>query len=339
VASSLNLGLSENDLTLITRGNKDNGDAYEWYLKGRFYWNQLTEEGLDKSIECFNQALTIDPDFPLAYTGLANSYITLGAAYRPTADVLAKAEVNARKALELDGDLAEAHYAMAVTHYVNHWDLGQAESESNRALELNPNFAMASSLLSTISLSRGDLDQATSYINRALELDPFSMLFNSRLSYIYYCQRDSEKQLKLIQRFLDRDPSAAIFYNDMAIAYAQVGKFDEALAASQRAMVLMGQDSDTLSTLAIVYALSGKRAEAIWVAESLKELSDKKYVSPFLIATAYSAIGDNDQALAWLEKAVQQHDTYVLRIKVDSIFDGLRSDARYGRLLQSINLT
>jgi eukaryotic-like serine/threonine-protein kinase len=339
VASSLNLGLTNDDLNLITRSNKGDGDAYEWYLKGRFYWNQLTEEALDKSIECFNQALTIDPDYSLAYTGLANSYITLGAAYRPTENLLPKAEVNAQKALELDRDLAEAHYAMAVTNYVYHWDLAQAESELNRSLELNPNFAMANSLLSTISLNRGDLDQATTQINRALELDPFSLLFNSRLSYIYYCQRDSEKQIKLIQSFLARDPSAAVFYNDMAIAYAQMGKFDDALAASQRAMVLMGQDSDTLSTLAIVYALSGKRAEATWVAESLKELSNKKYVSPFLMATAYSAIGDKDQAFAWLEKAVQQHDTYILRIKVDSIFDGLRSDSRYEKLLQSINLT
>jgi eukaryotic-like serine/threonine-protein kinase len=338
VASSLNLSLSDADLNRITRGNKGDGDAYEWYLKGRFYWNQLTEAGLDKSIECFNQALNMDPDYPLAYTGLANSYITLGAAYRPTDDVLAKAEVNARKALELDDNLAEAHYAMAVTHYVYHWNLDQAESELKRSLELNPNFAMANSLLSTINLNRGDLNQATSYINRALELDPFSLLFNSRLSYIYYCQRDSEKQIKLIESFLSRDPNAAIFYNDLAIAYARMGKFNDAFAASQRAMVLMGQDSDTLSTLAIVYALSGKTAEATWVADSLKDLATKKYVSPFLIAGTYSAIGDKDQAFAWLEKAVQQHDTYILRIKVDSILDGLRSDVRYDKLLHSINL-
>jgi len=338
IAINLNPHISNDDLNLLTKGSKGEGDAYEWYLKGRFYWNQLTEEGLDKSIECFNQALTIDPENALAYSGLANSYITLGAAFRSSEDVFSKAEFNAEKAVALDGSLAEAHYAMAVTRYIYHWDLAEAEKELRRSLELNPNFALADSLLSSVSLTRGDLTLATGYINRALELDPFSLLFTSRLSYIYYCQRDTEKQVKLIQTFLNRDPSASILYDDLAIAYSQMGKFNDGLAASQRAMVLVGQDPDTLSTLGVVYALGGKVEEARWVANSLKELSNKRYVPPYLVARVYSALGDKDQAFRWLDKAVQQHDSYILRVKVEWVLNDLRTDERYNTLIESLNV-
>jgi eukaryotic-like serine/threonine-protein kinase len=338
IAGRLNLNLTDEELNLVARDQNVAGNAYERYLKGRSYWNQLTEEGLDKSIECFNEALAIDPKFALAYTGLANSYNTLGAAYRSSAEVFGKAELNAQKGLALDGNLAEAHYAIAVTRYVYKWDLSGAENEAKRSLELNPNYAIAYSLLSSISLSRGDLNQATTHINRALKLDPLSLLFNSRLSYIYYCQRDTEKQLKLIQNFLNREPSASLFYNDMAMAYAQTGKFDDAMAASQRAMAVIGQDPDTLSTLGVVNGLAGKTKDAKWVAETLEQLAKKRYVPPYLIARVYSALDDKNRALLYLGKAVEQHDSYLLRVKVEWIFERLRSDPRFDKILQSINL-
>jgi tetratricopeptide (TPR) repeat protein len=123
----------------------------------------------------------------------------------------------------------------------------------------------------------------------------------------------------------------------MALAYTQMGKFEDALAASQRAMILIGQDPDTLSTLGVVYARANKQEDAKWITESLKELSMKRYVPPYLIALIYCALGDNDQAFAWLEKAVQRHDSYILRVKVEPVLDGLRSDVRYDKLLRSIN--
>jgi TolB-like protein/Flp pilus assembly protein TadD len=339
IAAKLNLGLSTEELNLITRDQSAAGNAYEWYLKGLFYWNQLTEDSLDKSIECFNEALAVDPQYALAYAGLANSYIVLGANYRPPQEPFRRAELNAQKALEIDDALAEAHYAMAATRYLYYWDLPGAEKELKRSLELNPNYALANSLLCYVSLTRGDTKQATAYINRALELNPLSLLFNVRLSDIYYFQRDNARVIELYQKLLGENEDASFLYNNIAIAYAQMKRFDEALAASQRAMVLTGQDPNTLSALGIVYALSGRANEARWVARTLEQLSKKRYTQAYSIAAIYSALGDKNQAFAWLEKATTQRDSYMLKIKVDPVFDKIRSDPRYVRLLESVNLS
>jgi serine/threonine protein kinase/Flp pilus assembly protein TadD len=338
VADELNLNLSTEELNLLTRDQRGAGDAYEWYLKGRFYWNQLTEEALGKSIKCFNEALVIDPQYALAYTGLANSYSTLGANYHSPEEAFRLAELNAQKALEIDGNLAEAHYAMGAIHYMYYWDLPSAEKELKRSLELNPNYAIANSLLCYVSLTRGDTKQAITYINRALELDPLSLLFNVRLSNIYYFQGDSERAIKLAHKILSENASASFLYNDIAIAYAQIKSFKEALAASQRATILMGEDPSTLSTLGIIYALSGRASEARWVAGTLEQLSKKRYVQAYSIASIYGALGDKNQVFTWLEKAAKQRDSYILRIKVDPVFDKIRSDPRYGRLLETVNL-
>ena len=338
VAVKLNPGLSTEELTLITRDQKGVGDAYQWYLKGRFYWNQLTEEALDKSINCFNEALALAPQYALAYTGLANSYSTLGANYRSPEEAFRQAELNAQKALEIDSDLAEAHYAMGAIRYMYYWDLSRAEKELKRSIELKPNYALASSMLCSLSLTKGDVRQATTYINRALELDPLSLLFNVRLSDIYYFQRDNERAIKLYQGLLGENADASFLYNDMAITYAQMKRFDEALAASQRATILMGQDPDTLSTLGIIYALSGRTSEARWVAGTLEQLSQKRHVQAYSIASIYGALGDKNQAIMWLKRAGAQRDSHMLRIRVDPVFDKIRSDLRYGKLLESVNL-
>jgi len=282
--------------------------------------------------------LAIDPQYALAYTGLANSYITLGANYRLPEEAFHNAELNAQKALEIDGDLADAHYAMAAIRYLYHWDLPRGEKELKRSLELNPNYAMANSLLSSLYLTKGDTKQAAAYINRALELDPLSLLFNARLSSIYYFQRDNERAIKLHQKILNENADASFLYNGIAIAYAQLKRFPEALAASQRAMVTMGQDPNTLSTLGVIYALSGRANDAKWVAGTLEQLSKKRYVQPYLIASIYMALGDKNRSFIWLEKAGEQRDSYMLRIKVDPVFDKIRSDPRYDRLLESTSL-
>ena len=338
VAAKLDLGLSAEELNLMTRDQRGAGNAYEWYLKGLFYWNQLTEEALDKSIECFNEALAVDPQYALAYTGLANSYVVLGANYRPSQEPFRMAELNARKALEIDDGLAEAHYAMAAARYLYYWDLPGAEKELKRSLELNPNYALANSLLCYVSLTRGNTKQATAYINRALELDPLSLLFNMRLSDIYYFQRDNERSIELHQKLIGDNPDASFLYNNIALAYAQMKRFDEALAASQRAMALTGQDPNNLSALGIIYALSGRANEARWVAGTLEQLSRKRHTQAYSIAAIYSALGDRNQAFMWLERATMQRDSYLLKIKVDPAFDKIRSDPRYGRLLESVNL-
>lgn len=339
IGGKLNLDLGAADLDLMTRDQKPTGHAYEHYLKGRFYWNQLTEESLEKSIRSFNQALEIDPQYALAYAGLANSYITLGANFRAPDETFPKAELYAQKALRLDGALPEAHYAMAVTRYLYNWDLVEARKELNRALELNPNYAAASSLFCLMNLSKGDIKEATRHIRNALARDPLSLLFNLHLTYIYYCQRDNQRALDQLQKFLKQESAAPFLYNELAKVYAQMGMFSEALAASQRATIMMGQDPETLCSLGIVYALSGKTNEAVWVAGTLEDLSKKRYVQAYLIASIYGALGQKDQTFVWLAKANQQHSAQLLRLKVDPTFDKIRSDRRYLELIQSMHLS
>jgi Flp pilus assembly protein TadD len=159
-----------------------------------------------------------------------------------------------------------------------------------------------------------------------------------RLSDIYYFQRDNERAIELHQKLLAENADASFLYTNIAIAYAQMKRFDEALAASQRATILMGQDPNTLSTLGIIYALSGRANEARWVAGTLEQLSKQRYVQAYCIASIYGALGDKNRAFTWLDQATRQRDSYMLKLKVDPAFDKIRSDQRYGRLLESLNL-
>ena len=339
IAEKLKLDLSSDELNLMTRDYAASGNAYELYLKGRYYWNQLTEDSLDKSIVCFNQAIEIDPKFALAYTGLANSYAVLGGNYRPPADNLPKAELYAQKALALNDDLAEAHYAIAAVRYLYRWDLSGTEAELQRAVQLNPNYSSAHSLLASVSLTRGNISDATAHAKRALELDPLNLLHNVLLAYTYYYGRQNERALDQLQKTIKQQSDAAFLYNDLAQVYAQMGRYDEALAASQKATILLGKDPNTLSALGIVYAMSGKTKEARWVAETLEKLSKEKFVQAYLIASIYGALGDKDQAFIWLAKANQERSSQLLRFSVDPVFDKLRSDSRYPKLIQAMHIS
>ena len=227
---------------------------------------------------------------------------------------------------------------MAVTRYLYHWDLVGAEKELKHSLALNPNYAEASSLLSSLSLTKGDLKGATTHIQEALERDPLSLLFNGKLAYIYYCLQDNQRALEQFQKMLKREPNASLLYSALAKVYAHMGRFSEALDASQRATILVGQAPETLSSLGEVYALSGKTGQARWVAKALEDRSKTKYVQAYFIASIYGALGAKDQTFTWLAKANQQRSALLLRLEVDPAFDKIRSDPRYQELVKSMHL-
>ncbi len=333
LAISKNLNVTNDELSRLTKQPDPSGSAYDNYLKGKIEWSLLSEESIEKSINYFNEAVTIDPEYALAYAGLANSYVTMGANYRTPADEFAKAQEAAQKALAIDDTLAEAHYAIAVTKYLS-WDFSAAETESKRALELNPNYAPANSLLCSLSLTKGDTKQAYSYIKRALELDPLSPLFNTHLAFVFYCLHENDQAVKQLQNLLLIEPSATFAYNDIARVYAQQGRFSDALASSQRATVLLGQDPNTLSSMGIVYALAGRIDDAEWVIQRLENLNTTKHVQSYWIASIYSAMGNKDMAFEWLEKANAEKSPQMLRLRVDPVFDKIRTDSRYGQLLK-----
>jgi serine/threonine-protein kinase len=336
VTNALRLRLTGPEQERVSNQRRDNKEAYQLYLKGRYFWNKLTREALEKSITYFNQALEKDPDFSLAHAGLANAYVTLGANDVPPAETYPKAIASARKAIELDESLAEAHYAAAVAKLFYEWELPGAEKELTRTLELNPSYAAAHSLLGHLRIAQGRAGEAIPLLKRALEIDPFSLLFNTNLAYAYSYARQHGKAAEQLQKTLVQEPDASFLYSDLCVFNAQLGKYEEALAACQKATILAGDEPWALSSLGIAYALSGKRSEAQWVADNLNSAARKKYVQPYQVAAVYAALGEKSKALAWLDKALAERSPSLVQLSADPVFDKLRSDPRYIALLRAI---
>ena len=313
-----------------------NDEAYQSYMKGRFSANGLTEGDLKQSIVYFNEAINRDPNYALAYAGLANSYLVLGANYSAPGETYPKAKTFAQKALELDRTLAEAHYAMAAAYYYD-WNFPEAEAEVNRTLELNPNYALAYSLLSNMRLAKGQTAEAIAQIRRALDLDPFSLLFNTKLSSAYYFSRDYKRALDQMKKTLELDPSASFLHSDIGFVYAQMGMYEEALVACQKGIALQKDDPRALVSLGITYALWGKSKEAHGVLDSLDHLAQTKYVQPYSLASIYAALGENDKAIEWLNKASSDR-SFMIYLAIDPLFDKLRSDPRYKVLIERLHL-
>lgn len=318
-----------------TRANDE--QAYQLYLKGRHSWNRLGHDDLKKSIEFFNQAIEKDPNYALAYAGLANAYLILGANDLAPRETYPKAEFFAKKALEIDQTLAEAHYATAATKFFYEWDLVGAEQEINRTLQLNPNYAIAYNLRSSLRLAKGQTSEAISEARRALDLDPLSLLFNNKLSIAYYYARDYNSALAQIKKTMELNSEASFLFNDMCMVYAQMGNFEDARSACEKAIISQKDDPTPLTILGITYGLWGKKAETEWMLSNLRQLEKKRYVSPFYFASIYAALGNNSEALSWLEKAVADR-SFVMFVGVDPVFDKVRSDPRYKALFQGTQL-
>ena len=337
ISDKLRPQLSGEEPKRMPTSSTDDKAAYQSYLRGRFYGNKLTENDLKQSIEYFNEAINRDPGYALAYAGLANSYLVLGANYLSPRETYPKAKSFAQKALELDGALAEAHYAMAATNYYYDWRFPEAETELSRTLELNPNYALAYSLRSNMRLAKGQTPEAIAQIRRALDLDPFSLLFNNKLSSAYYYSRDYKRALDQIKKTLELEPNASFLYSDMGFVYAQMGMYEEALAACQKGIILQKDNPAALTSLGITYALWGKITEAREVLDSLNHLAETRYVQPYSVASIYAALGENDKAINWLDRANSDR-SFMIYLGIDPIFDKLRSDPRYKVLIERVHL-
>ena len=318
-----------------TAGATADEELYQLYLKGRYSWNKLTRAGLDQSIVYFNRAIQKDPNYALAHAGLANAYLVLGANYLSPQDTYPKAEAAAKKALELDDTLAEAHYAMAATKFFYYWNFPETENELRRVLELNPNYSNAYNLRSTLRLAKGQTNEAILEVKRALDLDPFSLLFNNKLSTAYYYARDYGAALEQIKKTMQMDAQATFLHNDMCMNYALLGRYDDAVAECQKVIILQKDDPSALTALAVTYGLRGQRSEAEWILGTLNDMQQTKYVSPFYFASIYAALGKNDETFAWLNKARAER-SFIIFLPIDPLFDKIRSDSRYTALMHDM---
>jgi TolB-like protein/DNA-binding winged helix-turn-helix (wHTH) protein/Flp pilus assembly protein TadD len=310
-------------------------EAYEAYLKGRYYWNKRTAEGLKRAIEHFERATRLDHGYALAYCGLADCY-NLGVWYIPipASEAVPKLREAAAKAIELDDQLAEAHIAMSNVHSFE-WRWREAEESQRRAIELNPGYATAHHWYALNLALLGRFDVAIAEIKRARELDPLSLVINTDLGWILYLSRRYDEAIEQYRKALELDPQFSLAHFDLALAYSQKGMHEEAAAEMLRAS---DRGSDYLGGLGYVYARAGRRDEALKALEQLKQLSKRVYAPPYHFAWIYTGLGEKDRALAMLEKVYEEHTQHVVDLKVHPMFDDLRPDPRYQDLLRRIAL-
>ena len=314
-----------------------NYDAYDLYLKGQYFFNKRTVEGLAEAIGYFEQAATKDPNYARAYAGLADCYALMpGYSGRPQPEFPAKARAAALKALEIDDRLPEAHAALALVVQNYDWDWATAEKQFRRALELNPNDATARHWYAEHLMWRGRFDEALAESERARQLDPLSLIIAADNGAILYLSRQYDGAIKKWQSVREMDPNFPKA-RMISFAYVEKGMYAEALVDLERQRPMM-PGPWYLSTLAYIYGRSGQTAKAQHALEELLQLDRKQPVDPPVITRAYLAVGDKEQALAWLEKAYAQHSHELTGLKVTPEFDPIRSDPRFQELMRKVGL-
>jgi serine/threonine-protein kinase len=317
-----------------------NFKAYNLYLQGRYYWNQRTGEGILHAIECFEQAIAEDPEYAPAYSGLADCH-AIQVDYRgiPAAEGMERAKAEARKAIELDDTLAEAHSSLAWVTFIYDWDWGGSEREFRRAIELNPRYATARQWNSWRLMALGHVDEALAEGHAALNLDPASVSIRRAMGWLYYYAGQYRSAVQHLRRALEMDPTAYETHRVLGLTHLLDGDLDAAETELRQAMAPPGKSTAyAMAAFAYLMARRGNRAEAEAMLRELYALAREKYVSPVAFATAHSGLEQADETLAWLEKAREERRGWLAYLKVEPLLKWLRGDPRFGELLGRMRL-
>jgi TolB-like protein/Flp pilus assembly protein TadD len=336
IAETLQAKLTGAEKTSIAKAPTANPEAYELYLKGRFFWNKRTGTDLRKAIDYFNQAIAKDPNYALAYVGLADSYLLLSsyAAVSPR-ESLPPARSALKKALELDDSLAEAHASFGLLATLE-LDLHGALDELKRAVELKPNYATAHHWLALAHLTLAQFDPAISEAKRAIELDPLSLVINADTSWIYFSARRYNEAEAQVRKALEIDPQFFLAHYYWGEVLQFKGRLSEAIAEFQKAFDL-NNDPYSLAMLGQAYARNGQKDEAQKILARLNEEAKLHYVAPYALALVQIALGDKDHAIEELERAYSEGETnYLFAIKVDPMLDNLRGEPRFEALVRKV---
>jgi serine/threonine protein kinase/tetratricopeptide (TPR) repeat protein len=340
ISQKLSVKLIGEDEKKLTKRSTENAEAYQLYLKGRFYWNKRTADDLEKAIDFFNQAIGRDPGYALAYDGLASTYALIPEySGLPAKDFISRTETAARKALELDATLAEPHAALGLIKYEYQGDWEGGEKEIKRAIELDPKYPTTHHWYSNCLEEQGKLEEALSEIKRAQELDPLSPVIATNVGEVLFYMKRYDLAIEQFNKALDLDrnfPAALVMLGDL---YAQQNKFEEALNVLQKVRQILPADNPYGSgELGYVYAKAGKRNEAIKVLNQLLEFSRRGKTLSVQVAYVYAGLGDKDKAFEWLEKGYSEQNDQLGYLKGEPIWDDFRSDPRYTALLRKIGL-
>jgi len=338
ISEKLRLQLTGEERQKLVKRYTDNTEAYHLYLKGRYYVHKRTPDWIKKGIESFLQAIDLDPNYALAYAGLAEAYGFLASSTggQPPREAYPKAKAAAMKALELDETLGEAHCTLGFFRLLYDWDFTAAEDEFKRAIELSPNFANAWDGYGFYFKATGQREAAIQACRRAQELEPLSLFITLSLAWAYYFARQYDRALEQGRKTLDMDPNFGFAYWHRGMAYIQQKKFSDAVTALRKAITLSGTAPTFISYLGYANARLGKEREARQMIAQLERLSKRQYVSSYFIAMVHLGLGDLDQTFEWLEKAYEERSGFLAFIKIEPMLDALRGDPRFKLLTEKI---
>jgi eukaryotic-like serine/threonine-protein kinase len=340
ITKALRLRLTGQEEKNLARIYTTNPEAYRGYLQGRYWGNKRTEEGINKGIECFQQAIAKDPTYALAYCGLADCYsMHANYGFLPPKTGYSKANDAALKALELDDTLSEAHVSLGFIKSDYTWDWSGAEKEFQRAIALNPNYATARQWHGYALWRTGQFEESIAEHRRALELDPLSLPVNRNLGLAYYLARQYDLAIEQLRRTLEMDAGFALTREYIGLTYLEKGMYKEAVRYCENAGAPVSASPYAISALGYLYAVIGKKDEAQKVRDRLNKLSEQKYISPRFVASIYAGLGEKEKALEALSAAYEDRSVQIgPGIIADPTYDSLRSEPRFQELLRRMGL-
>ena len=340
VADALEAKLTREERERLTRRYTENLEAYQLYLRGRYFWERRTAESLRKSLDYYQQAIAKDPTYALAYAGLADSYLILGNfSELPPVEAFPRAKAAAAKALEIDDRLAQADVAQAFATYLYDHDWETAERGFKRALAQAPNYGPGHQWYAVCLTSRGRFEDAKAEIQRAQEVDPLSLTINAVVAWIYYLARDYDAAIAAAKRAIEMDPNFPLSHLFLGYAYASQERYEEAIAEYRQNLALYGKyRGRDPGFLGLALARSGRTAEAREVLRSLQMEAGEKYLSPYAEALVRIGLGEKTEALTLLERVVDEHHPWVIHFNIEPSLDPLRDEPRFKTLLRRIGI-
>src|SRR5262245_837365 len=345
VSQALLLQLTGAERMLLTKRYTNNPEAYQHYLKGRYFLTRRTESGYQKCIESFQQAIKLDQRYAPAYAGLADAYNIMGLyvfALSYPREVFPKAKEAAGEALRIDSELGEAHSALAFAKLNYDWDWPEVEREFKRAIDLKPDDANLQHYYSHYWMARGRASESLSASRRALELGQFDLVpLNAHLGWHYLHAREYDRAVEPLLKTIELDPNFVTSYLYLGLAYEQKRMNDAAIAEFSKAVAISSDGRRPVMEAALghAYAVAGKRAEAQRLLDGLKRAWQGRFLSPYGVALIYVGLGDKEQAFAWLNRAYDERDNWLNYLKVEPRLDPLRSDARFTDLLRRVGFS
>jgi serine/threonine protein kinase/tetratricopeptide (TPR) repeat protein len=339
ISGKLRLQLTRAEKKRLTKHHTENAEAYRLYLKGRHHWSRWTEEGFYKAIEYFQQAVEKDPSYALAYTGLADCYVLLGwNSYLPPKEAFPKGKEAAMTALRVDPDLAEAHASLAALLWLHDWQWEEAEKEFKRSLELSPTYPTANHWYAEFVMTMGRHEEAIARMKNGQELDPLSLIINVAVGWALYLGRGYDEAVEQLRRTVELDPNYPVTYWILGLLLRKMGRCDLAITEGEKGVSLSCGAPLMRAALAHTFGTAGRTKEALQILDDLTKLAKQKYVAPYFLAGIHIALGENERAIEYLEKAYEEHSHWLIYLHIDPSMDGLRDDLGFQDLLRRVGL-